>query len=142
MNFISIVFYIDEPEFIVSTPEIDIWIIDHINNTFSDTVTVTVKTVGAGFDVHMNSTSLLLNTPEQIELWDGTTWFWYDPSPYNSNISTINTNQNIGAQAGSTNTNGEKNIYTFDIKIWVLIDESQASGDYESTIDFWVIFDY
>ncbi len=134
--------YIDAPEFTVSTWMIDIWDLNHITNTFSDTVTVTVKTVWAWFDVYMNSTSPLEYWIEKIELWDGTNWFGYDPSPYSSNISNINTNQNIWSQSTNINTNGDKNIYTFDIKIWALIEAYQVSWEYEWKMDFWIIFDY
>ena len=135
-------FYIDIPEFTVSTWSIDIWTLNHITNTFSDIVTVTVATVGAGFDVYINSPSPLIDRSEQIELWNGTTGFGYDPAPYSSNISTIGTDQNIGTQAANINTNWDKNTYTFDIKLWALINEFQASWDYEWNIDIWVIFDY
>gem|GEM_PF-5529708 len=64
-------FYIDIPEFIISTGSIDIGTVNEITETFSDTVTVTVKTVGAGFDVYMNTTSLPLYGGESIPNWDG-----------------------------------------------------------------------
>ena len=135
-------FYIDTPEFTISTWSIDIGTVNHIDNSFSDTVTVTVRTVWAWFSVYMNTTSPLINWVEQIDAWDGNKGFGYDPDPFTTNISAIWTNQAIGTQAWSINTNWDMNVYTFDIKIWALIEEFQTSWDYEWDIDFWVILDY
>jgi len=65
------VFYIDEPEIIISSPSIDIGSVDSFTQNFSDTVTVTVKTVGAGFNLLLNRSSNFTEGVENIPSWDG-----------------------------------------------------------------------
>jgi len=69
---IESVFYIDEPELIISTPEIDIGQLSSESSSFSNTVTVTVNTVGAGFHLIMNRVSDLSNGTDTIPSSDGT----------------------------------------------------------------------
>ncbi len=141
-NSVQADFYIDIPEFIISTGSIDIGTVNEITETFSDTVTVTVKTVGAGFDVYMNTTSLPLYGGESIPNWDGSIWYGYDLSPFSSSLSTMGANQNIATQTGSINTDGNKNTYTYNLKLWALIQSQQAGGDYSGNIDFGINLDY
>jgi hypothetical protein len=135
-------FYIDQPEFLVWSGSIDIGTLSSLSNTFSDTITITVKTVGAGFDVTMNRTSDFTEWTENIINYDGTLGYGYQQTPYASNITTILTNQNIASQAQLINTNGNKNTYTYDIQIWALIDMQQAAWNYLWNLDFWIILDY
>lgn len=135
-------FYIDEPEFIVSDELIDIWDVYNFSESFSNTVTLTVKTVGAGFDVSMNMPVPSLNySPNSIAPWNGTTGFWFALTPYTS-ISAIWTNQLIATQVKNINTNGEKNTYTYDLKLWALVEMQQASWDYMGNIDFGIELGY
>ena len=139
----SVIFYIDEPELIISTSEIDIGEVSDTTNSFSDEVMVTVKTVWAGFSVTMNTPIPELDYIwEKIWTWDGTTWFWFDTPPYTSALSLIWTNQQIGSEAASININGEKNTYTYSLKMWALVDSLQIWWDYEWKIDFWISLDY
>jgi hypothetical protein len=138
----NIDFYIDVPEFIISTPEIDMWTLDSISNNFSPTVTITVRTVGAWFDIFMDADDSLLYTSESIDNWNGSTWFGYDQDPYTGNISAIGINQNISTQAASLNTNGDRNIYTFNIQLGGLVSDEQAAWDYLWDIDFWINLAY
>lgn len=138
-----VIFYIDEPEFTVSTWSIDIGTLNDVTNTFSDEVTITVKTVWAWFDLTMNTPIPELNYVwETIWAWDTTTWFGYEEAPYASALSLIGANQNIGNEVKSINTDGEKNTYTYNIKLWALINNSQVWWDYEWKIDFWINLDY
>ena len=130
------VFYIDEPEFIVGSGSIDIGNVDSFSNNFSDTVTITVRTVGAAFNVIMDRSSLLEYTPDIIPSWNGSQGYGYDTSPYTGDISAIWTNELIAIQGENINTNGSKNIYTYDIKIWALVDMDQATWEYEWFLDF------
>ena len=136
------VFYIDEPEFIIGSSSIDIGNVNSFWNNFSDSITITVKTIGAAFDVTMDRSSLFEYTPETIPSWDGSLGYGYDLSPYTSNISAIGTNQLIATQVQNINTNGNKNTYTYGIKIGALVDIDQATWDYEWFLDFWIDFTY
>ncbi|MCH2188344.1 hypothetical protein MK079_00760, partial [Candidatus Gracilibacteria bacterium] len=135
-------FYIDIPEFIISTGSIDIGVIDHLSESFSDTVTVTVRTLGAGFDVTMNTTTLPSYSSESLSDWDGSDGFGYQASPFSGTITTIASNQNIASQASGINTNGQKNTYTYDIQLGALIEQTQSAGNYIGSIDFGIELDY
>ena len=139
----SVIFYIDEPEFIISTWSIDIGTVNDINNTFSDEVIVIVKTVGAWFSANMDTPIPSLGyLSEILSAWDGTTWFWFEQAPYSNAISSIITDQNIATESKNININGEKNTYTYTLKLGAIVNNSQVWWDYEWDIDFWVIFDY
>lgn len=138
------VFYVDQPEFLLSTGSIDVWTLEDGITSFSDALTVTVRTVGAGFNVDMLKDTLLQTDPSNtINDWDGSTWFWYDQDPYTSNISIINTTENIATQTWSINTNGEKNQYQYNIQYGALKNDKElAAWDYTTTIDFTITLQY
>jgi len=138
-----VVFYIDEPEFSISTWSIDIGTVNDINNTFSDSVFVTVKTVGAWFEVSMNTTSLPSYSSENIPIWDNFIGYWYELWPsYSWNINLMWVNESIATQIKSINTNGNKNTYMYELKLGSLIDVYQAGWDYEGKIDFGINLTY
>lgn len=136
------VFYIDEPEFTVSTPEINIWELNELSNTFSPTVNVTVRTVGGAFNVTMDRSSSLSYNSENIPSYNGTVWYWFQQTPYTGVISEIWTSENIATQVALINTNGDKNTYTYDIQIGALVDIEQAAWDYMGNLDFNIVLDY
>ena len=139
----GVIFYVDEPEFMISTGSIDIGYVDHLNNAFSDEVMVTVKTVWAWFDVTMNTPIPELDYIwEKIWAWNWTTWFWFDTPPYSSLLTLIWSNQNIWSESKSINIDGNKNTYEYKIKLWALVDSLQVWWDYEWKIDFWINLDY
>ncbi len=138
----NIDFYIDIPEFIISTPEIALGSLWYVSATFSPTVTVTVRTVWAWFDVTMNMWNDLESGSESIPDWDGSSGFGYESAPFTNSVSTIGSNQNIATQWVVLNTNGDKNTYTYDIQLWALIELEQIAGDYTGQIDFNIDFDY
>jgi len=135
-------FYVDAPEFIISTPEIDIWTLNTVTNNFSSTVEVTVRTLWAGFDITMNTDTPLTYTSENIWNYDGSTGFWYQSAPFSGTITSIWTNENIASQSSSINTNGEKNEFTFQIQLGAVIDLEQAAWDYEWDVSFWIELTY
>lgn len=136
------IFYIDEPEFTVSSWSLNIWTIDSFSNYYSDELIVTVKTVWAAHNVLLKSNTDLQYLSENI-LPFSTLGYWYDLWPtYSSSISNIWNTSVIGAQAENINTDGNKNTYTYRVKIWTLIDSQQAAGDYEWLIDIWIELDY
>jgi hypothetical protein len=137
------VFYIDEPELIISTWSLDIWFLENWITKFSTwELNITVKTVWAWFDVILNKTSPLLNWTIEIIDWNTTEWVWYDKNPYTSTINIINTNEIIATQAWSINIDWNKNTYIYSIKLWALIWEEQAAWNYNSDISFWIELNY
>jgi len=135
-------FYIDQPEFTVSQPQIDIWDIVSGESIFSPTVTVTVKTVWAGFNVILNRSTAFQNGTNTIPSWNNTEWYGYQDTPFLWDIETINTDQIIASQWWWINVNGEKNTFTFDIQLWAFIDLEQVAGEYEGTVDFGINLSY
>ena len=136
------VFYIDEPEFIIGSGSIDMWAVDSFTQNFSQNVVITVKTVGAWFNLILNENLPLMNDTESINSWDGSIWYGFDQSPFSGNISTIFGNQIIATQSWSININGNKNTYTYNIKIWALVDINQIAGNYSWTLDFDIDLNY
>ena len=113
-----------------------------ISNTFSSTVQVTVRTVGAPFDITMNSDSTLNYITEAINSFDGSTGFWFQSTPFSGTITAIGTNQNIGTNPGWININGEKNEFIFEIQLGGIVDIQQAAGEYLGNIDFSINLTY
>lgn len=138
------VFYIDIPEITISTGSFDIWNISWTGLTFSSNeITITVKTVGAGFQLEIWKDSPFDNTLwDEIIEFDGNKWVGYDKNPYSWTNTNINNNPNIATQTWSINTNGDKNIYTYTVKIWTLLEEYQASWDYDMNLSFHINIDY
>lgn len=137
------VFYIDEPEIIVSTWTIDIWNIKNGITKFSSwELNITVKTVWAWFDVILNKNTSLSEWSIEIIDWNTVEWVWYELSPYTSTINLINTNEIIATQVWSINIDWNRNTYIYNIKFWALIWEEQTAWDYESLIRFWIDMNY
>jgi len=138
----SVEFYIDEVEMIVSTGSLDMWSIDSSGPYFSDELTVTVRTLWAAHDVTLNYNTDLSYQTESIPQFT-TLWYWYDLGPtYSNTITDISSQTSIWSQVVNINTNGEKNTYTYRVKIWALVDIQQAAGDYEWSIDIWIELGY
>ncbi len=135
-------FYIDEIEFLVSTPEIDIGDLSIFTNSFSPTVEITIRTVGAPFELFMNADSFLSFSTENISSYNGTTGFWYQNTPFSWVISAIWVDESIGTQVLDINTNGERNTYVFEIQLWAIVTTEQGAWDYEWKIDFWITLNY
>ncbi len=138
----STIFYVDEPTFTISHDTFNIGLVNAWSNTFSSPATLTVQTVWAWFDLTMNASPNLSYSSYNILTWDGSTWFWYEQSPYVNTISTIVTDQNIATQAWVLNTNGERNTYTYNLKMWALVNIDQTSWEYLWDVDFNIEFDY
>jgi hypothetical protein len=136
------VFYIDQPELVVWSWSIDMWYVDSIWADFSDTVTITVLTVGAPFDLTFTNTTLPSYVPESIPAWNGTTGLGYQQSPFSWTLSVINSNETIASEALLINTNGNKNTYTYNIQIGALIDIAQTAGEYIWDLKFDIDLQY
>ena len=141
---VSIIFYRDEPEFILSNPSLVINPVITNFSTFSPEYVLTVKTIWAGFRIKMTK-NWLLNQWNGITLndWDETSWVWYDAFPYTWDISVIWVWEVIANQGTDFTIDGEKNTYIYKIKVWVLVDNYlQQAWNYTNTAKFWIEFDY
>ena len=140
----DIFFYVDQIEFTINQPSVNIGNLETGVTLFStDEIIVTVKTVGVGFNVKMRQTSNMTTGLDDIPNWNGVLWFWYDAFPYTSNISTIANPTTIATQAKSINTNGDKNTYTYKLKYGSLIqDPLQVWWDYSANLAFDISLDY
>lgn len=138
------VFYIDEPEIIISTWSYDLWNITWSWLNFSaNEITATIKTVWASYQVEMSKDTDFLNSSGSIIIdWDWSAGVWYDKNPYTLVNKNINNNPIVWTWATNININWDKNIYTFPIKIWTLISEEQEAGIYNMSLSFRAIFGY
>ena len=139
------VLYMDIPELIINTWSLDIWTISSWALSFSqDEIIVTVKTIWAWFNVQFSKDSTFDDGLWNIIIdWDWFKWVWYDKNPYSWTNLHINNNPTLGTQIKNINTNWTKNTYTYNIKIWTLIDdEQQPAGDYTTNISFYLNLTY
>jgi hypothetical protein len=138
------VFYIDRPEIIVSTWTLNMgYLSPNVNNFSSDEITITVKTVWAGFQVVLNKSSIMSNWSwSQIIDWNWVKWLWYDKFAYSGTISTINTNEVLWTQSWSININWALNTYTYKIRMWALIEAEQVNWTYSTNLNFWLNLTY
>lgn len=141
------IFYVDEIEFIISSPEIDIGNIFSSNNLYTSAsdLTITVKTVWAWFDVIMKKNTQLQMWSINIPDYDGTKWYWYDLNPYIWTPTALWTwNNSVWSESKNININGNKNTYTYNVKYSAILDEIEdfEAWEYEWTIDFWINLNY
>ena len=135
-------FYIDAPIFNISTAEIDIEDINNLTQNFSSTVTLTVETVGAAFEIIMNRNTDPIYNSQTLESFDGVYGYGFRWSPLSWGIQTIANNQVVASQWVDINTNGERNIYSYEIQLGAIVEVLQAAWDYEGNINFSIHFDY
>ena len=137
------VFYIDEPELIVSTWSLDIWNLKAWVKTFSnDEFLITVKTVWAGYDLVIKNDSILNYSWTQIIDWNGSEWYGYDKNPYSSTISSVWTWVVLATEPQFINTNWDKNTYIYSIKLWAKVLEEQVAWNYSWALEFTLDLDY
>ncbi len=132
-------FYIDEIEWILNQPTVDIGnITPWVQKTSNPSeLTITVKTVWAPFILSMSGTPLSYSG-EVIVHWTGTGGYGFEQysGGYSNIISSMSGWVTIVTQPGNINTNGDKNTYTYRIQYGGLIDVYAFSWDYRSTLQF------
>jgi hypothetical protein len=136
----ELVFYIDNPQMIISTGSIDIWNVNDQTNTFAQDITITVKTVWTWFNVQLKKNQTLNSSTTFIPYYDWTIWVGYDKNKdwrlfdYNDDI--------IWQEIENINTDWNLNTYTYTVSMWAIIEYQQAWWDYSWKIDFWINLDY
>lgn len=136
------IFYIDEPNFQVSSSNLNLWNLDTSNNNFSNNLNLTVRTVWAPFEIRMNQNWNLTNWSIEIVNWNWINWFGFEQSPFTNNINIIQNNQLIWTQNANTNINWEYNTYIYTIRFWANINDEQSAWQYQTNIDFDISFNY
>ncbi|MDQ7008832.1 MAG: LamG-like jellyroll fold domain-containing protein, partial [Candidatus Gracilibacteria bacterium] len=137
----EIIFYIDIPELIISTGSVNIGELNDTTNTFGNTITIIVKTIGTPFRVKLKKNlNLELNTGEFIPYYDGITGMGYDK---NNDGTLFDFNDDIvGQEVLNVNTDGNLNTYIYTVKMGAIVEYQQLGGAYSGKIDFGIELDY
>ncbi len=131
-------FYIDEPSFQVDTSQLNIWDIDSQNINFSTPVEIRVQTLWAQFDMKIKKSWDLSSHNNVLNEFDSINWYWYESSPLNGNLTAISEIETFASQSKNINLNGEKNIYTYYVRLGAIIDQLQSAWNYSWNIQFWI----
>ncbi len=142
----SIIYYIDAIDWSISSDTYDIGTLSPGPQIFgTGEMIVTVRTVGAAFNLSMIGTSTLTRSAETINYWNGTLGWGYDQwtgSAYLGTIISTGTAGTLANQAVSINTNGLKNTYTYRIKYGSKISAEQAAGLYNGSMKMDLVASY
>ena len=135
-------FYIDDVEFIISDSSLNIWTLNSGISGFSDELEITVRTLWAGFDIILKENTHLNSHTDSIEDFDGTQWYGYELSPYSESITHFSPENILATESLNLNSDGEKNTYSYRIKIGALVASQQSAWDYSGLIDVWIELEY
>jgi hypothetical protein len=136
------IFYIDSPEFSIDRAEINLWSLTAWAANYSTPVEIQVHTVWAWFNMLLKKQSLMQSNGNTIQDFDGTTWYGYQNAPYSGPLEVVTSIENISTQSKNLNVDGERNTYTYYIRLWALIDKIQAAWNYEWNVQFWIQLQY
>lgn len=90
----------------------------------------------------MNQNANMTYNSDEIVKYDGSKGLGYRPSPYTGVVSPI-TNSELANQNKLLNTSGERNEYSYKIKMAaLLLNVEQTSGEYQAELDFGIVLDY
>lgn len=140
-------FYVDQLEFIVSTGSTDIGTLSTLNQTFSPSVNVTVKTIGAGFNLSLGGSGTMSSGISELASWSGAQnkGLGFTSTAGGSGITNIavltpinpTAIENIAFGTGNyIGGNGIQKTYTYTIRYGAQIDSLQPSGAYGANTDF------
>ena len=142
----SYTYYVDAIEWTISAPLYPIGNIPLGVDTFgSGELIVTIRTVGAGFDLSMLRTTDLTYISDVISVYSGSTGWGYDKnigSGYSSTITAHGTSQNIVSVVKNINPNGQKNTFTYRVKYGVNPSANTPAGDYSGMMRFGINLTY
>ncbi len=136
----STTLFVDAIEWIISGPLYDIG--DSQTNilTFgTGELLITVKTVGAGFDLSMLRTQDLTLGSGSISVWNGTNGWGYDlynGVSYSGSLTAHGTSQTLASIAKNINQSGQKTTYIYRVKYGVLPTVNDADGSYTGKMQF------
>ena len=135
------IFYVDAIEWNISSDSYDIGILPTDTEVFgTGTMTITVKTIGAGFTIKMTSINTLVKGTDTINYWNGTTWWWYDSG--GSTLGNPAFGITVATESNNINLNGLKNTYTYTLKYWAKINSEIAAWLYDGSVKMDIIATY
>lgn len=137
----SYTYFVDAIEWTISADTYNIGNISQNIATFgSGELTITVRTVWAGFSITTSPISILTRSSgETINYWNGITGIGYDiwnSGAFGGTILTYSPNATLANIAKNINQNGEKNTFTYRVKYGAQVDFMQAAWDYNGTVNF------
>ena len=135
-----IIFYIDIPSMVISEDEFTLWELNDTTNTYSQIVTINVKTVWVPFRVKIQNDSANISSWwENIIPYNWIHWYWKKDG---SSIVALITEEEIANQTGALDTDWNLNSYTYNVQLWAIIESLQTSGDYDWTVKITIEYDY
>ncbi len=143
----GIVFFIDQIEWTIDRDTYNVWDISPGISTFgTGQITITIKTVWAGFTLSSTSGNSLASTESNsINYWNGTNGWWYDlwnGSAWTNTITSHSPNATLATTPANLNQNGDKNTYTYKIRYGTKLDEMQSAWQYIGTVNFQIGVSY
>lgn len=145
-------FYVDAPSVVISTGSYSIGRLSTSSTTFGTGVmTVTVQTLGAGFQLSLAGSGTLDAGLSQIGTWNGTTGYGMDyqatgsgtTKSYNGTLTAIPgaslENFATGSYIGG---NGNLHTFTYAIRYGAKIQSLQTAGDYTSSTPINIVLQY
>ncbi len=136
------IFYIDEPSFQLSQWELDLWILINDTQNFSDSISIQIETIGAAYEIFLVQWDNLSNNLDIIDMFNWNRGYGYQIEPYNNTITSFWPRLLIAGNSKNINTNGEKNVTSYSIQIWAIIDSIKSQWLYEWNFDVEVRYIY
>ncbi|MCK9272252.1 lamin tail domain-containing protein [Candidatus Gracilibacteria bacterium] len=145
----DIIFYVDKFEFTISNSNIDLGVMQ-VDNLVDATqnVTVTIKTLGAGFDLNLGGDNTLNSGINSIQSWNTLYGFGIDYEGLNSATpKAFGTTDALpklleSNVSGNIDLNGVQKTFTYNIKYQGKIPFVQVAGNYSANTSFSVNLNY
>lgn len=147
----TIVFYVDQVSMNISAWAVDMWTIkSDWSIYFANDTIVTIKTVGAGFNLVLGWSGTMSWPGGWMWAYDGNYWYWFDYARnenwtilyYSNNLSVINDNIIWSNTYNSWTIDWTLRTYTYTIKHWAKINSLQTAWNYNATSKFSINLDY
>ncbi|MDD2693762.1 MAG: hypothetical protein PHY14_02420 [Candidatus Gracilibacteria bacterium] len=141
----SVTLFVDAVEWTISAPTYDIGGQQtDITGFGSGELLITVKTVGAGFDLTMQRTQDLTMENGTISVWNETNGWGYDlyNMNYSGNLTAHGTSQTLASVSKSINQSGQKNTYIYRVKYGMKASIMSSPGDYLGKLQFGINLNY
>ncbi|EKD65782.1 MAG: BNR repeat-containing glycosyl hydrolase [uncultured bacterium (gcode 4)] len=145
----DIIFYVDKFEFTISNSSINLWVME-VDSLVSATqnATITIKTLGAGFDLNIGWDTTLDAWINSIQSWNTLYWFWIDYEATNSATPKVFwTTDAIPKVLESNPTwsidwNWNQKTFTYNVKYQWKIPFIQVAGNYSANTSYTVDINY
>lgn len=143
---VSYTYYVDEIEWTLSAPISPLGTIPYGTNTFgTGEVVLTVRTVGAWFNLSLLRENDLSYSGETITVYDGTHGWWYDKDTgggYANTITAHGTSQTIVTTPKNINANGFRNTFVYRVKFWINTSADTLAWEFVGNVSFGINLNY